>query len=123
MIYERTLELTLKLCWNSEDLGLTRVHVHRDKEFKTKSALRKSFLGQGEEVPGPKYFFDWVDSVKGHTGGARQKYLRDEYWCNREQIVNVLLDTAMQAYRVDSQKLLSSLTGSDFHNADLVKFA
>jgi len=123
MIYERTLELTHKLCWNSEDLGLTRVHIHRDKEFRTKSALRKFSLEQGEAtLPKTKYFFDWLGSIKEFSGGARQKYLRDEYWCNREQIINILLDTAMQAYQRDTQHLLSSLTGSDFQDAELIKF-
>lgn len=122
MIYERTLELAHNLCWNSEDLGLTRVHIHRDKVFKSRSALRRFFHGQGEKVPRPKYFFDWLDSIKEYSGIARQNYLRDEYWCNREQVINILLDTVMQAYRADSQNLLSSLTGGDFQNADLIKF-
>jgi hypothetical protein len=101
LIYERTLELAHKLCWNSEDLGLTRVRVpgHRDK-----------------------YVFDWVDSIKELSGIDRHTHLRDEYWCKREQVINILLDTAMQAYRADSQNLLSSLTGGDFQNADLIKF-
>lgn len=99
MLYERTLELAHKLCWKSEDLGLTRVRSQRDK-----------------------YVFDWVESIKKLSGEDRHTYLRDEYWCKREQVINVLLDTAMQAYRVDSQHLLSSLTGGDFQNADLIKF-
>jgi hypothetical protein len=62
-----------------------------------------------------------VDSIKELSGKNRHKELR-KHWCNREQVINILLDTAMQAYRADSQTLLSSLTGGDFQNADLIKF-
>ena len=51
----------------------------------------------------------------------RQNYLRDEHWCNREQIVNILLDTAMQAYLEDTRRLLGTLTGGPFGAAELVK--
>lgn len=100
LIYERTLELAHKLCWNSEDLGLTRLRVPGRRD---------------------KYVFDWVDSIKELSGKERHTDLR-EYWCKREQVINILLDTAMQAYRADSRNLLSSLTGGDFQNADLIKF-
>lgn len=99
LIYERTLELAHRLCWKSEDLGLTRVPTHHDK-----------------------YVFDWVDPIKELSGKDRHTYLRDEHWCNREQVINILFDTAMQAYQADSQNLLSSLTGGDFQNAALIKF-
>jgi len=122
MIYERTLELTHKLCWNSEDLGISRVHLHNDQTFKSRSALEKYCRARGEAIPEPKYYFDWLDSLKGLSGGKRQKHLREEHWCNREQIINILLDTAMQAYQSECQQLLCAMTGEDFRNAALVKF-
>jgi hypothetical protein len=121
MIYERALELTAKLCWNSEDLGISRVHIHHDRTFRSVSALKKFCEESGDMPPAPRYFFDWLDPIKKYTGVARENYLRDEHWCNREQVVNIMLDTAMQAYTADCRDLLSAITAADFGNAELVK--
>lgn len=121
MIYERTLELTHKLCWNSEDLGLSRIHTHNGRSFSSRAALEAFCLQQREEPPEPAYVFDWLPSLKERSGVERQNYLRDEHWCNREQIVNILLDTAMQAYLEDTRQLLGTLTGGPFGAAELVK--
>ncbi len=121
LIYERALELAHKLCWNSEDLGISRVHVHRGKSFKSVAALQRYCEENGESVPPLNYYFDWMEPIKELSGGDRARDLR-EHWCNREQVVNILFDTAMQAYLDDGRNLLSSLTGGDFGSAELVKF-
>lgn len=123
MIFERSLELSDKLCWNSEDLGLSRVHFHNGQPFASRSLLEAYCRERSEEVQEPSYLFDWLGSIKHLSGGARQRYLQDQHWCNREQVVNILLDTALQAYQDHARQLLGTLTGDNFGNAELVKIS
>jgi len=122
MIHERTLELAHKLCWNSEDLGISRVHIVDGQSFRSRSALEKHCRAHGLNPSDARYFFDWLPPVKQHSGVARQTYLVEEHWCNREQVINILVDTAMQAYLDETRLMLSRITGADFNNAQLVKF-
>ena len=121
MIYERTLELSSKLCWKPEDLGITKISLHDGHSFKSDSELTKYCESHGQEKPKSSHF-EWLEPLKEYSGIARENYLRDEHWCNREQIINILLDTAMQAYIDESRELLSAITGANFSNAELVKF-
>ncbi len=122
LIFERTLELSKKLCWNSEDLGIARVRIHDGKRFSSKAELTRYCKEHHQSLPTQDdYYFDWLDPLKKPTGRARAKMLH-HYWCNREQVFNILFDTAMQAYSDEGRTLLSSITGVDLRNADLVKF-
>jgi len=123
LIFERALELSEKVCWNPEDLGLTRVHIHpgQSREFESRSALAAFCAEKGERISEDSYRFDWLPPMKDLSGVARERHLREKHWLNREQVVNTLLDTALQAYLPDSRRLLSAMTNAEFGNAELVK--
>lgn len=121
LIYERTLELTSQLCWNPQDLGLTRVHLYEGTRYRTYADVSRRAKADQRNNPEVVPLFDWLEPVGAVSGVARERYLRDIHWLGREQIVNLLLDTTLQAYEPESRDLLKNLTGHAFDSAELVK--
>lgn len=98
LICERPLDVISSLCWSSEDLGLTRIHQVGEKMFLGRREAELAAEVQGIPKSRIPSYFTWVSSLDGKHGGAREKWLRERYWPGREQTVNHMLNTAIQAY-------------------------
>jgi hypothetical protein len=124
LIYMRPLALVHSLCWTPENLSLKRWHVVRGKEFKTKTDAKAyaKKLGLGEADVSSH--FRWAGRAEKIVGRERATFLREheEGWPGREEIANILLDTAFQAYPEQLTGPLGDLIGAPCGDLELVEF-
>jgi len=96
-IFERILDMTNRLCWKPEDMGLSKVHFVDGEKFPSWKAACVDAKSRGYPRSTISSFFEWLPECDEIQGIERQKFLANEYWPKREQIANMLFDSVVQS--------------------------
>jgi hypothetical protein len=110
-VFERVLEVAGRLCWNPADIGLTRVHTIAGEQFRTRKGAERFAADSGRSDEEITFAFDWLEPMAEMQGVERETYLQSVYWPRREQMTNILVDTALQSHPVDASELIQALLG------------
>ena len=96
-IFERILDMTNRLCWKPEDMGLSKVHFVDGEKFSSRKAACTVAKSKNCPEASISSFFEWLPECDEIQGIERQKFLANEYWPKREQIANMLFDSVVQS--------------------------
>jgi len=97
-IFERVLDMSNRLCWKPEDMGLTKVHFLGGERFSSRKKAGAAAKLKGCSETSISSFFEWLPECDDLQGIARQQFLVNEYWPRREQIANMLFDSVVQSH-------------------------
>jgi len=97
-IFERLLDMSNRLCWKPEDMGLSKVHFLDGERFSSRKAASNAARLKGSSESSISSFFEWLPECDEMQGIERQKFLANEYWPRREQIANMLFDSVVQSH-------------------------
>lgn len=119
-IFERVLDMSNRLCWKPEDMGLSKVHFLDGDKFSSRKAAGTAAKARGCSESAISSFFEWLPECDEVQGIERQKFLANEYWPRREQIANLLFDSVVQSHTKELIPIFQEIFGISIGTLEFV---
>jgi hypothetical protein len=123
LISERPLEVLRNLVWNCRDLGLDTIHfVKRGESYLHTNSSSKAVEKEIKAEPNlsSETYYTWTGEFKKVKGVKRLELLKSYLPANKEQISNIMVNTAFQAYPYQVATLFSRVLSTDFKKLELL---